>query len=142
MAAPFPQPAISPSPDALAFWDAAKRHELALPYCLVCQRYFFYPRSLCPSCGSRDLQWRRATGRGTLYTFCIQHQSALPGFREATPFVTAIVTLDEGPRLMALLVDVVPTPDAIHCDMPVEVAFVGNVDGQSLPVFRPVRPSG
>ena len=126
----------------MPFWEAASRRELALPFCTRCERFFFYPRVICPSCGSRDVEWRRASGRGRLHTFCIQHQSGLPGFRDATPFVTAIVELDEGVRLMSFLVGVDPEPGAIRCDMPVEVAFEELDDGQLLPVFRPTSEEG
>lgn len=133
----LPQPTISPSPDALPFWEAVARRELALPWCEPCAAFFFYPRTACPTCGSRDLSWRPASGRGRVYTFCIHHHSPLPGFSDAVPFVTAIVELEEGPRLMTILVDVAPDPAALACEMKVEVAFADLADGQILPVFRP-----
>ena len=135
-----PQPVIAPSPDAVPFWDAAQREELLLPYCASCERFFFYPRTICPGCGARDVTWRPSAGVGTVYTFCIQHRSGLPGFRDATPFVTAIVELDEGPRLTTILVDVAPDPASIACGMRVEVAFTSLEDGHVLPVFRPLAP--
>lgn len=131
------RPSITPSPESAPFWAAAARHELVLPYCEPCARHFFYPRVLCPACGSRSVGWRAASGRGTLHTFCIQYRSGLPGFADAGPFVTALVELAEGPRLMSLLVGVPPDPAVIRCEMPVEVAFVDYADGGSLPVFRP-----
>lgn len=130
-------PTVSPSPDALPFWEAAKRHELLLPFCAACDRHFFYPRTLCPHCGSRNVQWRTATGRGRLYTFCIQYRNSVPGLQGAVPFVTAMVQLDEGPRLMTFLVGVDPDPATISCDMPVQVDFLDLESGHSLPVFRP-----
>ena len=136
MSAQPPNPPLSPSPDALPFWEAARRHELVLPWCNACAAFFFYPRTACPSCGSRDLSWKPASGRGTVYSFCIQHQSRVPGYAGATPFVTAIVELEEGPRLMTILVDVEPDPAAVRCGSPVEVSFV-DVDEGVLPVFRP-----
>jgi uncharacterized OB-fold protein len=131
-------PDISPSPEATPFWDAANRHELKLPYCSNCREFFFYPRTLCPACGSRDITWRLASGRGHVYTFCIQYQTSAPGLRDGLPFVTAIIDLEEGPRLMSFLVDVSPDPESVSCDMPVHVAFVELPDGQTLPVFRPL----
>ena len=131
------RPPISPSPDALPFWDGARRRELVLPWCRRCVAHFFYPRTACPRCGSRDLDWRGVSGRGRVYTFSIQHQSRLPGLADATPFVTAIVELEEGPRLMTILVDVEPDPAAVRCEMPVEVSFLEVDDGNVLPVFRP-----
>ena len=77
-----------------------------------------------------------ASGRGTLHTFCIHHVPPLPRFAGSVPFVTAIVELEEGPRMMTLLVDVEPDPSLIHCDTPVEVAFTTDGDGHTVPVFR------
>ncbi|HEX5496236.1 MAG TPA: Zn-ribbon domain-containing OB-fold protein [Mycobacteriales bacterium] len=142
---PLPALGVSPSPDAVPFWEAAERGELLLPYCPACARFFFYPRTACPTCGSRDTEWRPASGRGTLYTFCVQHVSPLPAFADAVPFVTAIVELDEGPRLMSFLVDVDVDVDAepdaagIRCGMPVEVTFTRDAENRTVPVFRP-RP--
>jgi uncharacterized OB-fold protein len=133
-------PAISPSPDAAAFWEAAHRHELIVPFCESCLNYFFYPRTLCPTCGSRDIGWRAASGRGRIYTFCIQYTNPVPGLSGAVPFVTVLVQLDEGPRLMSILIGVDPDPRAISCEMPVQVDFLDLADGHTLPVFRPALP--
>src|SRR3546814_6194206 len=46
---------ISPSPDAHAFWEACTESRLVIPQCTACDEPFFYPRTLCPSCGSRAL---------------------------------------------------------------------------------------
>lgn len=132
------EPPVSPSPDALPFWEAADRHELQLPFCTDCEAFFFYPRTLCPTCGSRSIEWRASTGRGVVHTFCIQYQNSVPGLGGAVPFVTAMVELEEGPRLMTLLVDVEPDPASVSCDMPVQVSFLKLASGHSLPVFRPV----
>lgn len=133
----LPRPALSPSPDGQPFWEASAQGELLLPYCRACARFFFYPRTLCPTCGSRDIEWRRSQGRGRLYSFCIHHHTAIPELREALPFVTALVTLDEGPRLMSFLIGVPASPDAIDCDMRLEVAFIETIDGRTIPAFRP-----
>ncbi len=135
----LPVPPLSPSPEAEPFWDGCRQHRLMLPYCPACRQFFFYPRALCPGCGSRDVSWRQSAGRGELCTFCVQYQSRLPGFADAAPFVTAIVALAEGPRLMTFLTGVPPDPAAIRCGMPVEVVFEDLPDGNVLPVFRPAH---
>jgi uncharacterized OB-fold protein len=136
----LPHPTVLPSPDAAPYWEAARRHELVLPYCEAGDGFFFYPRTACPTCGSRDLGWRRASGRGRIHSFCIQHANRLPGLSDAVPFVTIIVELEEGPRMMSILVEVEPDPTHVRCELPVEVAFLDLDDGQALPVFRP-RPA-
>jgi uncharacterized OB-fold protein len=134
------QPAILPSPDAIPFWDAAAAHRLEIPRCNACGSHFFYPRVLCPGCGSRDVGWTVSGGTGTLYSFCIQYRSTIPGLDKAAPFVTALVDLDEGPRLMSFLVGVPADPDRIRCGMAVRVDFHDLEAGRTLPVFRPVAP--
>jgi uncharacterized OB-fold protein len=53
------------------------------------------------------------------------------------PYAIAVVQLDEGPRMMANIVGVEQTPEALELDMPLQVTFEtrGNVQ---LPVWEPV----
>jgi uncharacterized OB-fold protein len=97
---------------------------------------FFPPQRSCPRCLGDDLEWRAASGRGRLHTFLISHQPA-PGFEDETPYVVALVELDEGPRLMTNLVGVAATPEALRVDMPLEVVFEPR-GAVMLPLFRPV----
>ena len=60
----------------------------------------------------------------------------MPGF--TPPYVTAVVQLDEGPRMMTNLIGIDPMPENIHCDMPVEVAWEDVNDEITLPMFKPV----
>ncbi len=135
--ADYAKPIPRPSPETQRFWEGCKRHELWLPYCPRCEQHFFYPRAFCPRCFSWEVEWRQASGKGTLYTFAIQYRPQAPGFQP--PYVTAIVQLDEGVRLMGNLVEVEPEPERIHCDMPVEVVFEDISDEISLPVWRPAK---
>ncbi len=75
----------------------------------------------------------RASGLGSLYSYVITHRAA-PGFE--APYVIAEVELDEGPRMLANLVDVAPDPEQLPLDLALEVTFesFGEV---ALPRFRP-----
>lgn len=138
--AEYAKPLPWPSPETRQFWDACKRHELMLPYCPACAQYFFYPRQFCPRCFSWDIESRRCSGRGKIYTFAIQFRAQMPGF--TPPYVTAIVELDEGPRLMTNLVGIDPMPENIRCDMPVEVVWEDVTDEITLPLFQPSGRAG
>jgi uncharacterized OB-fold protein len=129
---------ISPSPDAAPFWEAAGRGELVLPRCGACANVFWYPRAICPSCGSRDVGWMPASGRGEVHAFCIHHSSPLPHLRGQTPIVTALVELDEGVRMMAFL-DVDPDPGAVRCGMRVAVELRPTAGDARVPVFVPTQ---
>lgn len=135
------QPITSPSPDGARFWEAAARHRLELPYCPSCEATFFYPRILCPTCGSREIIWVGATGRGTLYSFCVHYQSSVPGLAESMPFATALVDLEEGPRMMAFLIGVPSDPEQIRCGVDVKVEFLDLADGHTVVAFRPTAPA-
>lgn len=138
MSSEYRKPIPSPSPDAAPYWQGAREHKLVIPYCPACAAFFWFPRPFCPRCFSWEIEWRQASGRGTLYTYAIQYRPQMPGFETELPYVTAIVELEEGPRLMTNLVGVTPDPKVIRCDMAVEVVFADVNDEITLPKFRPV----
>ena len=55
------------------------------------------------------------------------------------PYVTAIVDLEEGGRMMTNLVDVEPDPVALTVGMPLEVTFDDVTDEVTLPQVSPDR---
>src|SRR3990170_4724400 len=125
----YRKPVPTPSPDTQRYWEGCKSHELWLPFC---------PRRFCPECFGWDIEWRRASGRGKVYSYAIQYRAFHPGWSDKTPYVTALVELDEGPRLYTNLIDVEPDPKNIQCDMAVEVVFEEISEEIALPKFRPV----
>lgn len=123
------------TPASQPFWDGTQVGELRLQHCTDCGHHFLYPRLSCPSCGSRKTDWVRATGRGRLYSFVISHMAA-PGWQGETPYVIAVVQLEEGPRMLSNLVGVPADPAALVLDMPLEVTFQARGD-KMLPLFKP-----
>ena len=79
----------------------------------------------------------KASGKGTLYSYVINHRPAAPGF--TPPYAIAVVELDEGPRMMSNIVDCPQTPEALELDMKLEVAFEKLDDKITLPLFRPAK---
>ena len=124
-------------PESDFYWEKAQAHELWLRQCNACEHAYFYPRDFCPDCGTRDVSWVQASGRGTLHTFAIVHRAPVPAFRDHVPFVVAMVDLEEGARIPTNLVGVEPDPAHIRVGMAVEVAFADVTDEITLPVFRP-----
>ena len=131
------------TPETQPYWDGAARGELRIQRCTDCGAAYFYPRPICPSCGSGDVEWFTASGDATLYSYVISHRPA-PGFEDDAPYAIAVVQLAEGPRMMTSLVGVPATPEALVLDMPLRVTFErrGSV---SLAVFTPAsagKPAG
>jgi uncharacterized protein len=125
-----------PTPETQPYWDGAAAGELRIQRCLDCGKPYFYPRPICPSCGSGDVEWFTASGRATLYSYVISHRPA-PGFEADAPYAIAVVQLAEGPRMMTNLVGVAATPEALELDMPLRVTFEQRGD-VALPMFTPV----
>jgi len=87
------------------YWDGAREGKLRLPRCTTCSRVHFYPRTLCPHCGERTIEWIDATGEGYLHSFAVQHR-ATGGWAAEVPFVTAFIDLKEGDRVFTVLLGV------------------------------------
>lgn len=134
----YAKPIPSPAPESRRYWEGCKKHELWLPFCRRCQKFYFYPRDFCPQCFSWDVEWRRASGRGRIYSFGIHYRAWHPAWAQDVPYVSAIVELEEGPRIYTSIVGAEPDPTKIRCDMPVEAVFEDITEEISLPKFRPV----
>ncbi len=117
------------------YWKAAAQGQLVLPRCKSCVRAFWYPRWHCPNCGGDDLEWMRASGSGRVHTYTVVRQSGDPYFKTKVPFVVAMIELDEGPLLMANVVDCAPA--SVRIGMPVSVAFEPAQADVAIPVFHP-----
>jgi len=124
------------TPESRPYWEGCRRHELLLQRCGACGAVQHYPRGVCATCWSADLEWQRSSGRGTVWTFTVVHRSQAPGFKDALPYVLAYVELEEGVQMLTNLVECDPARVAIGT--PVEVTFEDVTPEVSIPRFRPV----
>jgi uncharacterized OB-fold protein len=121
------------------FFAAASEGVLLIRRCRACAA-FMSPtgglgtplRPRCVRCFSAELEWAPAGGRGTLYSFAIQHQVYDPAFE--VPYNLAVVELDEGVRLTTNVVGC--TDDELSIGMPLEVTFERLSEEVSIPKFR------
>lgn len=89
--------------------------------CTACGAVATWEPLACPACGARETLARfRVAETGRLHAYSIVHRS-YPGV--PTPFVSAIVDLDDGVTLKGVLRGVEPNPDAIQFGMPVRMTF-------------------
>jgi uncharacterized OB-fold protein len=123
--------------DTQPFWDGCGRGELLVQRCDACKAYRHPPSPICPACLSEKHQWVRASGRAKLYTFVVVRETRARGWDNMVPYVIAVVTLEEGPRMLTNLVNI--APETVAIDMPLEVTFE-ELDGTTkLPLFQPPR---
>ncbi|MFD2415857.1 Zn-ribbon domain-containing OB-fold protein [Amycolatopsis pigmentata] len=136
MSAPLPTPAPIVTVETKPFWDATASGRMLLPRCTECATVIWYPRSWCPACLSREIEWIEASGRGTVYSHSTVRRGAMPPFNEALPYVLAYVELEEGPRMLTNIVT--DDPDSVSVGQAVELVFQSYGEG-ALPRFRPVE---
>lgn len=122
------------TPDNRPFWEWARRHQLRLQRCGDCGRFRYPPGPVCPGCLTEWSEWTPVSGRGTVSSWVVFHKAYFPAFAEEIPYAVVQVELEEGPRLLANLVDVPVAQIAVG--LPVEVVFDDVTPEITLPRFR------
>ena len=117
-------------PDNEAFWKAAAAGKLLVKYCTDCKQFHWYPRPICPHCGSDRTEFKESAGTGSIYTFSV--------CRRVGPqaFVIAYVRLDDGVTLLTNIVDC--DFEAIRIGDRVKVVMKASENGTMVPMFTPV----
>lgn len=115
---------------------AYRRHledgKLGYQRCADCSAAVFYPRVVCPVCGSGALEWRESAGRGTVYAITTVRS------RNRDPRNVALIDLDEGFRMMSR-VEGVPAEDV---QVGTRVRFEVRQPAEDEPVAVFVREDG
>ena len=125
-------PAPEPNPETRPFWDAAALGRLMIGTCRSCGKPHYYPRAICPLCGSDATELVQASGRGAIYSYSVMR-------RVPVPFALAYVRLDEGVTMLTNIVDC--DLDAIRIGQRVRVVFKVSEGGPPVPMFAPAEPS-
>ena len=129
------KPLPTVSGETKPYWDSCRRGQLVIQKCDSCGKYQFYPRGICANCWSNDIQWHKAAGNGTVWTFTVTYQNRTPGFAEEVPYVLALVELEEGVRMFTNIVECEPRD--VKIGMAVEVTFARANDQITIPYFKP-----
>lgn len=101
---PLPQATEISAP----FWDGLRAHTVRIQQCDQ-NHWIFFPRTHCPHCGSRTLQWRSVSGAATLYSYTVARVPTLPEFTDEMPQLLAVVELVEGVHINTTLVGMDPS---------------------------------
>jgi len=122
-----PEPTATSAP----FWQAVAHGQLSYPRCPSCFRWHSYPRPWCTGCLHEPLRLHPVSGFGTVHAVTVVHRALSPAFTAQVPYAHALVDLDEGLRVLSLVVGC--PPDDVHQGMRVRAAL----GDDALVLFRP-----
>ena len=118
-----------------AFLQGCEQCELRLQRCTACGSTQFYPRVICGHCGSDELEWIVANGGGRVASFTVARSVIDPKFKDLLPYVVALIDLEEGPRMMSVIVDAETSDVSVGDSVTLDFVHWGD-DAQLRPVFR------
>lgn len=136
----YTKPLPDMRPEGEAFWAGTKEHKLLLPTGPD-GKPFWYPRALTP--GTLDeVSWVESKGEGEVYTYSVHFIGPSKAYKGDPPHIVVLIDLDEGVRMMSLLVKDEPgypslDPDDVTIGMRVRVVFDDVTDEITLPKFTP-----
>jgi uncharacterized protein len=124
--APVPIPTEATEP----FYAAAAEGRLLIQRCPVAGKPQWYPRSHSIHDIRADPEWFEASGKGEIYTYSVVGRGPFDDVE--SPYVFAIVELEEGVRMATNIVGVDPAD--VRIGLPVKVTFEKRGD-VTLPMF-------
>jgi uncharacterized OB-fold protein len=124
-----------PTAQSRPFWDGCREGRLLLQRCRACGRHQFYPRLMCVHCDADALDWVEAAGSGRLESFTVVRRAVSAAYAPETPYVVALVALDEGPVMMSNVVGC--DPETLVVGTRLRVLFEAWTPEVSVPKFTP-----
>ena len=107
----------------ISYHEFLARGEFRIQRCNGCGRHVFYPRALCPQCGSSNLEWVKASGKGSVHSTTVMRRKPEAG----GDYNVCLVDLDEGPRLMSRVEGIAPKD--VRIGMPVTARIAKAEEG-------------
>lgn len=125
------------------FYEALAKNIIYGVKCKKCSKWSFPPITACRECGSLKVEWKKISGKGTVYFYST---SILPPkkFAQYSPYAYGDVVLDEGPAFFTMIEGLdASTPDKIkegNKKLPVKVqAKIGKKAGMNVVLFKVVK---
>ncbi len=97
-----------------------ERYRLIGGYCEECGYKTFPKQKICPKCGSKRIKSVELPRKGKVITYTVV-QTPPRGFEYYTPYILAIIELEDGTRVFSQLTDI--EPSEIHEGLEVEMTI-------------------
>ena len=130
---------------AVSFNQYLKEKRLMAARCRGCGHLNLPPRPLCSQCRSPEVEWTEMSGVGKLAAFTAiaiaPTEMIAAGYGRDNPYVSGIVTLEEGPSISARITGVdARAPEGIRVGTPLTVEFLELGEGEQARTVLAFRP--
>jgi uncharacterized protein len=121
-------------------------HRLMGTRCTQCGGLYLPPRAICPACYSDAMEWVELAGRGTLAAFTSIYigpsSMVAQGYDRNNPYISGIVTLEEGVRISARLLGLdAKHPASSLIGTPLVVEFLDQAQGEQNVTTLAFKPA-
>ena len=83
-----------------------ERYRMEGTKCDNCKKFYFPPRKVCPNCRRKGkIVPYTFSGKGKIYSYSTVFAGPI-GFETSTPYIIAIIKLDEGAKVLGQIVDI------------------------------------
>lgn len=131
---PVPErPLPTPTRESQPFWDGMREHKFQLQHCAACGKVRHYPRPVCPHCFSMESRWEEAPLGGKIHAWTVCHHPFNFFFKQAAPYIVALVDMDAGVRVNAPLRGIAETD--LKIGRRVRLGFESVTKEVTLPYF-------
>lgn len=113
------------------FYEGCAKGEPRIRLCTESRARFHFISEWCPYCYSQKLSCEKSRGRGKVSHFTICYTSPYPEFDQFTPYILALIELDEGVRMMSNVLD--SSTERIRVGLRVKVRFETRGPGRTGP---------
>jgi len=91
-------------PTARAWREYPRRYRYEAGVCVQCGKWHFPARLVCDACGGREFETKRMRRTGKILTYTVIRVPPAP-LKDQAPYAVAVVEMDDGPRLTAMVAD-------------------------------------
>jgi hypothetical protein len=127
------------------FFTALADGALIGSHCRECGAYFVPQRQICPKCHSENTEVVTLSGKGKLAAYTVISvppvSMAEAGYNYKNPYCVGIVTLAEGPRISAQILDLdLSKPEDIVIGTELEMSPITRGEGEEEKTFLAFKP--
>ncbi len=91
-------------PTARTWREYPQRYRYEAGVCKGCGKWHFPPRRVCDACKGETFETKAMRRTGKILTYTVIRVPPAP-FKDQAPYAVAVVEMDDGPRLTAMVAD-------------------------------------